>query len=97
MIERINERFRVLDGVLCENSDHGLRGLAVVELEQAAKLLMALHRAGARQRCFWCDELVAQTLVRPFLVIMIHKRAHSGAEVRFAEWHDAVQALRLDG
>ena len=83
---------------MCENSVCRLCGLAVVELEQAAKLLfMAPHGACSRQPCLGCDELVAQTLVWPFLVILIDKRAHSSPEVRFAEWHDAIQALGFHG
>ena len=82
---------------MCENSVCRLCGLAVVELEQAAKLLMAPHGACSRGRCLGCDELVAQTLVWPFLVIMMHKRANGSPEVRFAEWHDAIQALGFHG
>jgi hypothetical protein len=38
---------------------------------------------------------VAHTLVRSFLVIVIHERADDGSEMFLAEWHDAVQALGL--
>ena len=74
----------------------GLRGLAVVELEHATEPLTALDRACSRHRYLRRDALVAQTLVWPFLVIMVHKRPDGGPEMRFAEWHDAVQALGLD-
>ena len=85
------------DGVVCEKSAGGLRGLAVVELEHAAEALMAPHRACSCRCGRSCDELVAETLVRPFLMIMIDERTYGGPEVRFAEWHDTVQALGFDG
>jgi hypothetical protein len=43
------------------------------------------------------DQLVAETLVRALLIIMMHKRPDRRREVPFAEWHDAVQAFGLDG
>src|SRR5262249_38982517 len=43
------------------------------------------------------DELVAQTLMWSFLMIVIDERADGGSEVLLAEWHDAIQALRFDG
>jgi hypothetical protein len=63
--------------VLCENSAHGLRGLAVVELEHAAEPLTALNWACSRQHCLRPDTLVAQTLVWPFLVITAARRCAS--------------------
>jgi hypothetical protein len=73
-----------------------LRGFSVVEPERAAKLLMAPHRACSRQRRFGRNELVAQTLVWPFVMTMMDERADGNPEVRFAEWHDSVQALGFD-
>ena len=75
----------------------GLRGFSVVELEYAAKLLMAPHRACSRHCCFGGNELVVQALVRPFLLIVIDKRSDGGPEVPFAEWHHSRQTLGLDG
>jgi hypothetical protein len=49
----------------------GLRSLAVVELEHAAEPLTAPDRACVEQLCLGRDEFVAQTLVRPFRMIMI--------------------------
>src|SRR5213594_1202375 len=50
-----------------------LRGLAVVELEQAAESLTTLHLACSDHRRLWRDALVAQALVRPFFMIMVDK------------------------
>ena len=83
--------------VVCENSAHGLRGLAVVELEQAAEPLTAPDRACAGDHGLGRDELVAQPLVRPFLMIMLHERSDGSSEVPFAEGHDSRQALGLGG
>ena len=47
-----------------------LCGLAVVELEQAAKALTTLDRAGSDRGCLGGDEFVAQTLVRPFFMVV---------------------------
>ena len=74
-----------------------LRRFSVVELEYAAKLLMAPHRACSRQSCFGGNELVAQALMRPFLMIVIDKRSDGSPEVPFAEWHQSRQTLGLDG
>jgi hypothetical protein len=57
--------------VLCENSAHGLRGCAVVELEHAAEPLTAPNRACSDQRRLGRDSLVAQPLVWSFLVIQV--------------------------
>ena len=35
--------------------------------------------------------------MRAFLMIMMDERADGSPEVRFAEWHDAVQTLGFDG
>src|SRR5262252_4370777 len=47
----------------------GLRGLAIVELEQAAESLTTHHRAGSNLRPLRRDELVPESLVRPFFMI----------------------------
>src|SRR6266849_6184320 len=75
----------------------GLRCLAVVELEHAAEPSTACDRACADRRCLGRDELVAQTLVRPLLMIMLDKRSDGSPEVPFAEWYDPLQALGLGG
>src|SRR5205807_1645408 len=41
--------------------------------------------------------LVAQTLVRPFLMIVLDIRSYGGPELPFAEWHDPLQTLGLGG
>src|SRR5712692_6998539 len=73
----------------------GLRGLAVIELEHAAEPRTARDRACADRRGRGCDELVAQTLVRPLLMIVLDKRSDGRPEVPFAERHDPLQALGL--
>src|SRR6516164_6750913 len=86
------------DRVVCENSAHrGLRGLAVVELEHAAEPRTARDRTCADRRGLGRNELVAQTLVRPLLIIMLDKRSYGSPEVPFAEWHDPLRALGLGG
>jgi hypothetical protein len=62
------------DAVVCENSAGELCGGAVVELEHSAQPLAALHVALTDRRGLAGDDLVAQTLVRPFLMIVIDKR-----------------------
>jgi hypothetical protein len=42
------------------------------------------------------DDLVAQTLVWPFIVVMADKFSDSRSEMSFAKRHHAVQALGLD-
>jgi len=79
-----------------KNSAHGY-GLAVVELEHTAESFTALDRSRSNACGVRRDELVAQTLMRPFLMIVMQKRSNSRPEVRFAEWHEARQALGLDG
>ena len=74
----------------------GLRGVAVVEPQHAADPLTAPYRACSHQGGLWRDELVGQTLVWPFLMIVMHEGGNRRPEVRFAEWHDALQALGLD-
>src|SRR4030095_7821412 len=70
----------------------GLRRVAVVELEQAAEPLTTLQPACSDHRCLWRDELVAQTLVRSFFMIMVDKFSHGRPEMPYS-----VQTLRLDG
>jgi hypothetical protein len=73
----------------------GLRGLAVVELEQAAESRAARDWTCADRRCLGRDELVAQTLVRPLLMIVLDKGAYGSPEMPFAEEDDPLQALGL--
>src|SRR6202521_3725299 len=75
----------------------GLRGLAVVELEQAAESRTARDRACADRRSLGRNELVAQTLVRPLLVIVLDECSYGSPEVPFTQWHDPVQALGFGG
>jgi len=74
-----------------------LCGLAVVELEHTAKPRAASHRTCSDAGCLGRDEFIAQTLMRPFLTIVIDKRSDGGSEMSLAEWHDSRQALRSDG
>jgi hypothetical protein len=67
-----------------------LRGLSVGEPEYVAKPLTASHRACSRQPGLGRDEVVAETLVRPFMMIMMDECADGSPEVRFAEWHDDI-------
>src|SRR5262249_11088429 len=85
------------DPVVCENSGQGLRGLAVVELEHAAEPLTAFHRACSEDRCPGRDELVAEALVRRFLMVMVHELANGSPEVLLAERDDSLQTLGLGG
>ena len=82
---------------MCENSAIGLRGPAGVELEHAAEPRTARDRACADRRWLGRDELVAQTLVRPLLVIMLDERSYGSPEVPFAEGYDPREALGLGG
>src|SRR5262249_59491578 len=78
---------------VCKTSIPPLRGTAVVEPEETAQSLTTLQRA-CSGHCRLCrDELVAQTLVWPFLVIMIDEFSDGRAEMPFAEQHHAIQAL----
>ena len=61
----------------------GLRGGAVVILEHAAEPLPAPDRTSSDRRGLGRDERVAQTLVGPFLMIMVDKRSDGGPEVPF--------------
>ena len=75
-----------------------LRGLAAVELEHAAEPLTALQRACSDHLCRGRDELVAEALVRPFLmVLMVHELSNGSPEVLFAERDDSLQALGFRG
>ena len=68
--------------VVCENSIMALRGLAFVELEETTEAFTTRDRAGVDHRRPGHDEFVAETLVRPFFMIMLHKRSDSYPEVR---------------
>jgi hypothetical protein len=74
-----------------------LRGLAAVEREQAAESRTTLHLACSDHRRLWHDELVAQTLVRPFFIVTVDKFSHGRPEMPFTEKHHSVQALGLGG
>jgi hypothetical protein len=65
------------------------RGLAVVELEQAAEAFTTRDLACSDHGCPGRDEFVAQTLVRPFLMIVIDKRSDGVSQVPLAEWDDS--------
>ena len=71
---------------MCENSAHELCGGTVVELEHPAQPLAAPHVAWADRRGLGRDDLVAETLVRPFLMIVIDKRSDGVSDVPLAEW-----------
>src|SRR5262245_42436277 len=58
---------------VCENSIMALRGLAFVELEETTEALMTRNRGSVDDRRPGHDEFVAETLVRPFFMIMLHK------------------------
>jgi len=73
-----------------------LRSLTVVELEQAAEALTTLDLACSDHRRLWRDELVAETLMWPFVMVMVDKFSDGRPEMRFAEQHHSVQALGLD-
>jgi hypothetical protein len=77
--------------------DPRLRSLAVVELQQTAEPITTRDLPCSDPRCCWRDELVAQTLVRPFFVIMVDKFSDGRPEMPFAEEHHAIQALGLGG
>jgi hypothetical protein len=64
------------------------RGLAVVEREQAAASLTTLHLACSDHRRLWRDELVAQTLVRPFFIVTVDKFSHGRPECPSVFEHD---------
>src|SRR5262245_57394199 len=74
-----------------------LRGLAVVKLEHAPKPLTALRRACSDHLSPGRDELIAEPLVRPFLVAMVHELSNGSAEVLLAERDDSLQALGFSG
>src|SRR5262245_30374328 len=80
-----NPRYRfppaiISHAVVCENSIMALRGLAFVDLEETTEALMTRNRAGVDHRRPGYDEFVAETLVRPFFMIMLRKRSDSYAE-----------------
>jgi hypothetical protein len=72
-----------------------LRGLAVVELEHAAEPLTAFHRACSDDFGPRRDELVAEALVRPFLMVMVDELSNGSPEVLLAERDDSPQTLGL--
>ena len=74
----------------------GLRGCALAELEHAAEPLTAPDGASSDWRGLGRDELIAQTLVRPFLMIMVDIRSDGGPEVPFAQGHQSRQTLGSD-
>jgi hypothetical protein len=75
----------------------GLRGRAVIELEHAAEAVSASDGASSDERGLGRDAFIAQTLVRPFLMVMVDKRAEGRPEMSFAEWHHSRETLGLDG
>src|SRR5262245_48444698 len=84
-------------GVLCENSRQELRGLAVVELEDAAEPLTAFQRTCSDHLCLGRDEFVAETLVRTLLVVMVYELLNGSPEMPLAERDDSRQALGFGG
>ena len=83
---------------MCEKSAHiGYAALAVVELEHAAEPRTARDRPVPIDVVLGAMSSLPQTLVRPLFMIMLDKRSDGSPEVPFAEWHDPVQALGLDG
>jgi len=58
---------------VCEKSADGLRSLAVIEVQRAAESLTTRDPARSNLGCCWRDELVAETLVRPFFMIVVDK------------------------
>src|ERR1700730_209005 len=75
----------------------GLRGFAVVKLEQAPESLATVHLACSDHRRLGRDERVAQALVRPFFMIMLDKFSDGRSEMPFGKEHHSVQALGLGG
>src|SRR5262245_19416193 len=61
---------------------------AVVELEHAAESLTALQRTCPDPLCLGSHELVAEALVRPFLMVMVHELPNGSPEVCLAERDD---------
>ena len=58
-----------MNAVVCENSTHGLRALAAVELQHAAEALTALDRAGPDHGCRGRDD----SLPSPWCVIVMSR------------------------
>ena len=73
-----------------------LRSLTVVELEQTAEPLTTFGLARSDHHRLGRDELVAETLVWPFVMVMVDEFSDGRPEMRFAEQHHSVQALGLD-
>ena len=70
-----------------------LCGFAVVELEHAAEPLTAFQRTCSDDLCPGRDELVAEALMGPFLMVVVHELSNGSPEVRLAERDDSPQAL----
>jgi hypothetical protein len=62
-----------------------LRGLAMVQLEQAAESITTRHVACSDDCRPWRDQLVVQTLMRPFFMIVEDNFAYGRPEMPFAE------------
>jgi hypothetical protein len=71
------------------------RGLAVVELEQAAESLATLHWACSAHCRPWRDELVPQNPVRPFFMIMVNKFSYGRPKTSFADLRGLFCGLQL--
>ena len=68
-----------------------LRGLTIVELEQAAETLTTCDLACPDRRFpLRDDDLVTETPVWPFLMVMVDKFPDGRSEMSFAERHHAV-------
>src|SRR5262245_10880179 len=74
-----------------------LRSLAVAEREHTAEPLTALQRACSARLCPGRDELVAEALVRPFLMVMVYELSNGSPEMPLTERDDSLQALGLGG
>ena len=74
--------------------DRGSRGLSMVEVEHAAESLSAQRRAayGCVVVCRG-DELVAERLVRPLSVIVLHVLLNNLTQVAFAQRNHAIHTL----
>src|SRR5579862_9841151 len=73
-----------------------LCGRTMVKPEQTTKPLAAPNGAAGDRRGASHDERVAQTLVRPFLMIVVDEFADSRPKMPFAERYDSRQALGSD-
>src|SRR5262245_42901040 len=73
--------------VVCDNSAQGTRPRSS-RTSAAAEPLTALQQTCPGPLCLESDELVAEALVRPFLMVMVDELSNSSAEVRLAERDD---------